>query len=284
MKTPRDRVLFAFAGTTGVLASGITLLVFVFLASEALPLLQDVPVSAFLTDASWSPRDSRYGLLAMIAGSAWVVAGAVALSTPLGILLALFFALYAPRWIAGPMRAWLAIMAGVPSVVYGLWGLTVLVPVVRTWQQPGVSVLAGIIVLALMILPTMALLADGAIRAVPQQTLRAAAAMGLGPWGIARSAVLPAARRGLVAASILQVARAAGETMAVLMVMGNTIQFPTSLFDPARALTGHIALEMGYAIGDHRRALFAAALFLLMLVGGLVGAAHLASRGERAMP
>ena len=266
----RDRWLLGVCTAAATLAGVIALLVVGFLVVEAAPLLVRHGPLAFFTDERWVPRDGQYGLLPMVAGSVVVVVGAVALSTPLGIGAALASALFAGPRLSRLLRAALAVLAGVPSVIYGFWGLTVVVPLINRVQAPGVSVLAGVLVLALMILPTMALLADAALRAVPAAFLQQGAALGLSPTAVALHVALPAARRGLVAASVLQVGRALGETMAVIMVMGNAIQVPGSVFDPARALTAHIALEMAYALGDHRRGLFVSGLLLMTVVAALL--------------
>ena len=160
----------------------------------------------------------------------------------------------------------LELLAGIPSVVYGLWGLVVLVPIIQGWQPPGASVLAGILVLALMIVPTVALFADAALRQVPMHLISAAAALGMRRWTITTKVMLPAARHGIGAGVMLAFGRALGETLAMVMVCGNIVQVPASLFDPVRTLTANIALEMAYAQGAQRSALFASGLALLALV------------------
>ena len=157
-------------------------------------------------------------------------------------------------------------LAGIPSVVYGLWGLTVLAPLIARWQPPGVSVLAGALVLALMVLPTVALTASSALAAVPASLLQGAAALGLSRRAVVLGVALPAARGGIVGGVLLAAARALGETMALLMVAGNVVQMPSGLFEPVRVLTANIALEMAYASGDHRAALFASGVLLTALV------------------
>lgn len=280
----RDAALTWATRLCAVIAGALTLLVFAFLVGETLPLCIKLSPHHLLVDARWAPRDGSIGLFPMMAGSAFVVGGAMLLSTPLGVAVAALSAFFAPRSISLLLRGVLGILAGVPSVVYGLWGLTVLVPLIHAVRAPGVSLLAGILVLGLMILPTMALLADAALRAVPVEQMRAAAALGLSDFASVLHVALPCARGALATASILQVGRAVGETMAVIMVMGNTIQIPSSPFDPARALTAHIALEMGYAMGDHRRALFAAGLLLLVTVATLVTLVDRVESRRRALP
>lgn len=204
--------------------------------------------------------------------------GAVLLAAPVGILSAVFCQFYAPEPVAAAYRRLMELLAGIPSVVYGLWGLVVLVPLIARLEPPGPSLLAGILVLSLMILPTQALMADAALAAVPSSYLQGAAALGLSRWATVRGVVFPAARSALLAGAILQSGRAVGETMVVLMVTGNVVQAPSSLFHPVRTLTANIALEMAYALGDHRSALFVNGLLLLAMVVALVAAADLLRR------
>jgi phosphate transport system permease protein len=172
------------------------------------------------------------------------------------------------------------LLAGIPSVVYGFWGLVVLVPLIGRIQPPGTSLLAGIAILTIMILPTIALMADASLAKVPPEYLRGAAALGLSRWGMIRGVVFPAAKSGLFTGVILETGRAIGETMAMLMVCGNVVQTPKSLFDPMRTLTANIALEMAYATGDHRSALFVSGLVLMALIVALVVGAEVISKGQ----
>ena len=172
------------------------------------------------------------------------------------------------------------LLAGIPSVVYGFWGLVVLVPLIGRIQPPGTSLLAGIAILTIMILPTIALMADASLAKVPPEYLRGAAALGLSRWATIRSIVFPAAKSGLFTGVILETGRAIGETMAILMVCGNVVQTPKSLFDPIRTLTANIALEMAYATGDHRSALFVSGLVLMALIVALVVGAEVISKGR----
>jgi phosphate transport system permease protein len=185
---------------------------------------------------------------------------------PLGIAAAIFCQYYAAQPVAIVFRRMIEVMAGIPSVVYGLWGLTVVVPLILTVKAPGLSLLAGIIVLALMILPTTMLICDAALSQVPRSYRLAASALGLSHWPIIWNVLLPAAKSGIWGALILGCSRAIGETMAVLMVCGNVVHPINSIFDPMRTLTANIALEMGYATGLHRSALFVSGLFLMAIV------------------
>jgi phosphate transport system permease protein len=265
-----DRVLDWALRGAAVVSGLMVVAVVVHLALESVPLLARTGVRAFLFDAHWAPTAGAFGIAPMLAGTLALAGGAIALATPLAVLLAVFLNFYASPVARVVSRRVLELLGGVPGVFYGLWGLVVLVPIIRRIAIPGQSLLAGLIVLTLMILPTIALLADAAVISVPTSQKEAAAALGLGRWATARRVVLPAARSAIATAGLLGAGRAVGETMAVLMVTGNTVRFPTGLFSPMRALTANIALEMSYATGDHRQALFVCGLFLLVLVMGLV--------------
>ena len=260
------------------LAGTITLLIFTYLATQSLPFLADIGLGRLFSDARWSPSAGQFQLLPMFIGTLCVTLGAVCCATPIGIACAIFVSFYAPPRMACLLRGVLGLLAGIPSVVYGLWGLVVLVPLLSRWHQPGFSVLLGIIIVSLIVLPTVALLSQAALAAVPREYQLGAFALGCDRWQVIRGVVVPAARCGLMTAMILATARVIGETMAVSMVMGNTIQIPDSVLDPARTLTAHIALEMAFALGDHRAALFVAGLLLLVLVTILVAMAEWARR------
>lgn len=251
-------------------AGVITLLVVVYLCAQSLPLLQQIEMTRFFLDQTWAPTRGQFNLLPMIVGTLYATLGAVTVATPCGIALAVFAAFYAPSSIARVVHGVLGLLAGIPSVVYGLWGLVTLVPLLNHFHPPGLSLLMGILILTLMILPTIAFVAEAALRAVPREYTLGGAALGCTQRQIMWSIALPTARAGLLTAVLLGAGRALGETMAVSMVMGNTIQIPDSLLAPARTLTAHIALEVAYATGSHRAALFVAGLWLLSAVIGLV--------------
>lgn len=256
------------------LAAAIVVVIVAFVAIEALPALHSVGIARFLTDPSWHPaagaERGTFGLGPMLAGTLAAAGGAIVLAAPLGVGSAVFSRFYAPAPVARGYRRLVEVLAGIPSVVYGFWGLVVLAPMIARWQPPGQSLLAGILVLAIMILPTVALLSEASLRSVPEGHLRGAAALGLSRWATVRGVALPAARGGLLSAVLLAVARAIGETMALLMVTGNVVQAPHSLFAPVRTLTANIALELGYAMDHHRSALFVSGLALMALVVVLV--------------
>ena len=283
----RDRFLIGFLRAAAGLSGGLVVLIGLFLIGESGPALSHVG-ARFVTDDSWHPAaradQGSFQLLPMVAGTTLSAAGALALAGGLGVLSAVCLRFYAPPRLAAWFRGLIDLMAGVPSVVYGLWGLEVLVPLIARVSPPGPSLLAGIVILTMMIVPTVVLLADAALAGVPRESLAAAAALGLSRETTAFCIAVPAARSGLWTSLLLGLARALGETMAVVMVCGNVVRLPASVFDPVRTLTATIALEMGYARGDHRSALFVCGLVLLVAVAGIIGLAYVVSRGSRHVP
>ena len=267
---------------SGAVTGAVVLLIAFFLVAESLPALRGVGLRRFLSDPSWFPAagaaEGTFGLGPMIWGTLLATAGAVLLAVPLGVLSAAFSQVYAPLGVGRAYRRLIEVLAGIPSVVYGFWGLTVLVPLIARYQPPGASLLSGVLILALMILPTTTLATEAALENVPRRYLRGAAALGLGRWAILRGVALPAARSGIASGVILATGRALGETMAVLMVCGNVVRVPASVFDPVRTLTANIALEMAYAHAEHRSALFVSGLLLLALVSALVLTAETVDR------
>lgn len=275
-----DGILVWVLRGAAAVAGAVALLIAVFLVLESLPVLRNVSLGRFFSDDFWHPTESLYGLTPMLWGTLFAMAGSVLLATPLGILSAVFCQYYAPPRVARGYRRLIELLAGIPSVVYGLWGLMVLVPLIGRLQPPGPSLLAGILVLSIMILPTIALSADAALANVPAEYRRGAAALGISRWSTIRHLIFPAARSGLFTGVILETGRAIGETMAILMVCGNQIQTPRSIFSPIRTLTANIALEMAYAMGSHRSALFVSGLILLGMIVLLVAGAEWISRGR----
>jgi phosphate transport system permease protein len=260
-----DRALNLLLWLGGGTAGTVVLLVFGFVALTALPTISAVGAWSF-TGTTWNPTEGRFGLGALAIGSLLVTTGAVLIALPAGMLIGACIAVYAPRWIAGPLRMVMGVLAGMPSVVIGLWGLTVLVPLILQIKPPGTSLLAGSLVLALMILPIVALTTEASLRALPVDLWRSSAALGLSRGGTLLGVALPAARGGIIAGAVLAVGRALGETMAVLMVCGNFVQVPSSVFDSVRTLNAAIALEMAYATGTHQGALAVAGFTLLLVV------------------
>ncbi|WP_013334373.1 phosphate ABC transporter permease subunit PstC [Gloeothece verrucosa] len=252
------RIIAAFVGV-------IVVFILVFLMMESMPVLNQVGLLAFLTNDSWNPGDKLYNLTPMLVSTVFVVAGAVVVATPLGILSALFCHYYAPEKIAHFYRRLMELLAGVPGVVYGFWGLMVLIPLINRWHPPGSSLLAGILMLTLLIMPTIALIADASFAGIADEYLHGAISLGLTRSGTIFSLILPIARSELLMGIILATGRALGETMIVLMVCGNIVQIPDSLFAPIRTLPANIALEMDFALGNHRSALFVSGLLLMAI-------------------
>lgn len=275
-----DRLLIWFLRITAGIAGAIVFLIFSFLIKESIPVLRQVGPLRFFNDPAWYPTDRMYNLIPMLWGTLAAMAGSVLLATPIGILSAVFCHYYAPPSVAKIYRRIIELLAGIPSVVYGFWGLVVLVPLINKISPPGTSLLAAIFILTVMILPTIALMADGSLSNVPKSYLEGAAALGFSRWRTIRDVVFPAAKSGLFTGVILETGRAIGETMAVLMVSGNIVQTPKSIFDPIRTLTTNIALEMAYAVGDHRSALFVSGVVLMGIIILLVSVAEKLSRGR----
>ena len=268
-----DRAFVWVLRAAALFSALVLVMIAVFLVGESLPALRAIGPSRFFSDGSWHPAglDSpTFDLRPAFAGTLLTAGGALILAVPVGILATVFARFYAPRFLGIVFRRIVELLAGIPSVVYGLWGLTVLVPLIADVKLPGTSLLAGIVILAIMVLPTIALLVDAAFQNVSDEYLQASAALGMSKFGTITGVVFPLTWPAMLTASLLALARALGETMAVLMVSGNVAQFPTSLFDPVRTLTANMALEMGYALGIHRSALFVSGLILTVLVLGLV--------------
>jgi phosphate transport system permease protein len=251
-------------------ASVIVCAVVVVVLREAAPAIGAVGLWRFVTDPSWHPAHGSFNLAPMIVGTFLVAGGAVVLGTVLSLASAIFCCFYAPGWAARVYAGVMELIAGIPSVVLGLWGLTVLVPLIAHLKPPGASVLAAVLILALMVLPTITLLAIVALRSVPQTLLLGAQALGMSRWSVITKIAVPAARRGLISGIVLGASRALGETMAVLMVSGNIVQVPHGLFEPVRTLAANIVLEIPYAEGVHRSSLFVSGFFLILIIFGML--------------
>ena len=269
-----DRILVWSLRATSALAGLLVLMILGFLVFESLDGVRRVGAPRFLSDPGWHPNQgdgsSEFSLLPMIVATLTTTLGAILLAGPIGILAAVYCRFYASERVSKLFRRLIELLAGIPSVVYGFWGLVTLVPLIREIAPPGASLAAGVLVLFLMIVPTVALLAFAALKDVPKQHLEGAAALSLSRWSTLRQVVFPSAASGLGIALLLGTMRALGETMAVLMVCGNIARVPESLFDPVRTLTANIALELGYATADHRSVLFVSGLALMIMVVGLV--------------
>jgi phosphate ABC transporter permease protein PstC len=252
------------------LVSILSLAVITFFIFEAgLPLIFQIGLGSFLESTVWNPGGDppQFGIAAMILGSVWVTVGAILIGVPLGIAVAVFAAELAPPWLAAIIRPVIQLLAGIPSVIYGFIGLTILAPLVRQlFGGPGLSVLTAAMILGIMILPSIIGISEDALRAVPQSYRDGALAVGATRWQTIWRVLVPAARSGIVASVILGMGRALGETMAVIMMLGNALQVPRSPLDSATTLTSNIGLELAYASGAHRDALFATGVVLFVLI------------------
>jgi phosphate transport system permease protein len=244
----------------------ILLAIAVFIIREGLPAFQEVGFFDFVFGTTWRPGNGEFGILAMIVGSLAVTLGSLLLAIPLGIACAILLSEVAPYRVRQILRPAVELLVGIPSVVYGLVGMILLVPAIRQIGGSGFSVLAASIVLMAMVLPTIISISEDSIRAVPREYRDGSLALGATRWQTIWYVLLPAARSGVVASIILGMGRAIGETMAMIMVIGNSIILPTSPLDPARTLTGNIAVEISYATGVHENALFATGVVLLAFI------------------
>jgi len=255
----------------------IVFLIGFFTLKESIPAFQGIGPLNMLTEKVWRPGQEAYGILAMIAGSGLVTLGSVLIGVPLALGCAVFLAEVAPRWMAGIVRPSVELLAGIPSVVYGLFGMVVLVPLVRGIEvagNTGFGLLSASVVLAVMILPTIASVAESALRSVPRSYYNGSLALGATRWETIWRVNIPAARSGILSAVVLGLGRALGETIAMIMVIGNSVIMPKSLtgnplsvfLSRARTLTGNIAVEISYATGVHESALFATGVVLFILI------------------
>ena len=272
-------MLFAIAAAISILAVALICL---FLFVNGLPAMDEIGLTAFLFGTTWKPVSGMYGIFPMIMGSIYVTAGAIIVGVPAGILTAIFLSRFAGKKAASVLRPGVELLAGIPSVVYGFFGLMVIVPFIRTTMPGrGFSLLAAAVLLGIMILPTVITVAKNALDAVPKSYYEGAVALGATHERAVFNVLVPAAFSGIMAGVVLGVGRAIGETMAVVMVAGNQPVIPNSIFDGVRTMTANIVLEMGYAADLHRGALIATGVVLfvfVMLISLLFGA--IKKRGE----
>ena len=277
MRYAVDRGIRYLLFVSALVSVFIVFMIFLFTLREGLPAFREIGVIDFLTASVWRPGQEQYGILAMILGSVFVTIGAIVLGVPLALGGAVFLAEVAPSWVRDVVRPAVELLAGIPSVVYGLFGMVVMVPLIRRIPAPGnagFGLLSASIVLAVMVLPTITNIAEDAIRAVPREYKEGSLALGATHLQTIVNVILPAARSGIVAAVILGVGRALGETMAMIMVIGNSVIIPrplndnplTVVFSQARTLTGNIAVEIAYASGLQEDAIFATGVVLFVLI------------------
>ena len=266
----RDRTLHLTLSLFAFISIASLFFIIFFLIDGAWDVLNETSISQYILDDAWYPTEGEFYLLPMIIGSLFIMIGAMLISIPLGIFTAILWQFYAPVWFSTLLERVVEILAGIPSVVFGFWGIMIIVPLLAQYQAPGTSLLAGILVLTLIVLPTITLVANSTFQQVQQCHIKNAIALGLSRYTIIRHIIFPQAHRGLTTGVILQAGRAIGETLAVLMVCGNVVQIPGNIFEPVRTLTSNIALEMAYAMDTHRSALFLSGLLLMIIVLALV--------------
>lgn len=239
-----------------------------FILREGLPAFIQIGVGKFLFGTEWSLKGQEFGILPLVLGSTLATLGTLVIAAPLSIACAIFLAEVSPRGVASTLRSAIEVLVGIPSVVYGLVGMMVLVPAIRKLGGSGYSLLAGVVVLSIMVLPTMTTITEDSLRAVPKGYKEAALALGATHWQAVWRVTVPAAKSGIAAAFVLGMGRAIGETMAVYMVIGNVFALPASPLDPARTMTTHILGQIQEAaVGSlHLSALFAVGIVLMIFI------------------
>ena len=264
LKEAAMRIIFLISACVSIIA---VVVICVFLFVNGVPAMAEIGFFDFLLGETWRPTSGLYGIMPMILGSIYVTAGAIIVGVPLGLLTAVFMAYFCPPKLYKVLKPAVELMAGIPSVVYGFFGLVVMVPLVRTTLGGrGTSMLTVSLLLGIMILPTIIGVSESAIRAVPRSYYEGSLALGATKERSVFFSVLPAAKSGVLAAVVLGIGRAIGETMAVIMVAGNQARMPGGLLEGVRTLTANIVMEMGYAQDLHREALIATAVVLFVFI------------------
>ena len=248
-------------------------LICIFLFQSGLPAMKEIGFADFLFGTEWRPGNELFGIFPMIVGSLYVTAGAILIGVPIGLFMAVYLAMYCPDEVYKVLKPAVDLLAGIPSIVYGFFGMVVIVPAVRFFfnevidlNGKGDSILTASIVLGIMILPTIIGAAEPAIRAVPKMYYEGALALGADHERSTFAVVFPAAQSGILASIILGIGRAVGETMAVVMIAGNQPRMPQSILKGVRTMTANIVLEMGYATDLHREALIATGVVLFIFI------------------
>ena len=267
--------VFFIAACASVLAVA---LICIFLFANGIPAMREIGFVKFITGQVWRPNSEQFGILPMIVGSLYVTAGAIIFGVPIGILSSVFMAMYCPKQIYKPLKAATELLAGIPSVIYGFFGLVVVVPLIRDFGKmlhdagivktagDGNSILTASLILGMMILPTIIGTTESAMRAVPSHYYEGSLALGATKERSIFRVIIPAAKSGVIAGIVLGIGRAIGETMAVIMIVGNQPRVTTSILQGIRTLTGNIVIEMGYATGLHREALIATGVVLFVFI------------------
>lgn len=269
MKTRERIVEKMLLACAGIAVLGVTLIA-VFIFAEGWPVISRAGITNFLFGRIWAPIQGVYGIFPMILGSIYVTLGALIIGVPIGIGCAVYLSEIASPRLSGIIKPGIELLAGIPSVIYGLYGMTVIVPIIRKlFNNQGFSILAGSIILGIMILPTIINISKDSIEAVPKEYKEGSLALGSSHWQAIIKVIIPAARSGLISSVILGMGRAIGETMAVIMITGNSTLIPEGILSSGRTLTGNIGIEMGYANGEHQMALFATGIVLFVFIMGL---------------
>lgn len=258
------KYVFLFTAIISIVA---VVLICVFLFANGVPAMKEIGFANFLGGTKWKPGNGLYGIFPMILGSIYVTGGALMIGVPIGILMSIFMARFCPDRLHKVLKPIVDLLAGIPSIVYGFFGLVVMVPFVREhFKGNGQSILTAALLLGIMILPTIISVSESSIRAVEESYYEGALALGATHERSVFTVVVPAAKSGVFAAVVLGVGRALGETMAVMMVVGNQARVPDSVFKGVRTLTTNIVLEMGYATDLHREALIATGVVLFVFI------------------
>jgi len=245
----------------------IIALIIVFVFKEGLPAITSVGFFNFIFGMTWSPSFGEYGVFPMIIGTLEITGLSLIMAVPLGLLCAIFLAEIAPANVQKILNPTIQTLAGIPSVVYGFFGLILLVPFMRVhFGGSGFSMLTASLILTVMVLPIIISVSEDALKSIPLEYKEASLALGATHWQTIKNVIFPAAIAGIITSVILGMGRAIGETLAIIMVAGNVVQIPGSIFDPVRALTSNIAIEMGYATGIHYNALFATGIVLIFMI------------------
>ena len=267
MKNLKEQLMHAVFLLSACVSILCVAMICVFLFANGIPAIGKIGVLNFLTGEKWKPGNNLFGILPMILGSIYVTAGAVLIGVPIGILTAVFMSRFCPKPVYKVVKPAIDLLAGIPSVVYGFFGMVVIVPVVsQLFGGSGKSMLTASILLGIMILPTIIGVSESAINAVPSSYYEGSLALGASHERSVFFATLPAAKSGILAGVILGVGRAIGETMAVIMVAGNQARMPKGILQGVRTMTANIVLEMGYATDLHREALIATAVVLFVFI------------------
>ena len=258
------KIVFMVAACVSILA---VLLICLFLFASGIPAIGKIGPLEFLFGTEWRPSNDIYGIFPMIVASIYVTGGAILVGVPVALFTSVFMARYCPKKIYRPLKSGIELMAGVPSIVYGFFGLILMVPLIRqVFGGTGTSWLAASLLLAIMILPTIIGPTESALRSVPESYYEGSLALGATKERSIFFVILPAAKSGILAAVVLGIGRAIGETMAVIMVAGNQARMPEGLLKGLRTLTANIVTEMGYATGLHREALIATGVVLFVFI------------------